>query len=154
MIRARRKRDENASKPAPPRVLGVDVPVPPPSGRKSSPSDEEMLKENLARDIFLAQMNEAVLPPDTQFTDSRPISSVDTESSPPSGMFPVPTTEPMPEMPWLSSEAFADVSMQGGENDMSWEGWQDLVRDFQMENNNFQAGEMSGVPLGGLKTWW
>ena len=155
MVKARRKREDNASKPAQPRTLGMDIPVPPPSGRKAPLSDEELLREKRARDIFLAQMNGAVLPTDTQFSDSpvTPNFGAGIPSPQNTEMFPIPMTEPMPDMPWLMGD-LAGVDMQGVEGDVNWDGWQDLARDFQMDTENMQTGEVTGVPLGALRTWW
>ena len=151
MARARRRREENASKPAAPRVLGMDVPVPPPTDRKAPPSEEELR----AREIFLAQMNQAVRPPnDMQFTNASTTSCIGAEMPGAQNveMFSAPMMEPMPEMPWLmGGDALTDLDVQG---DVNWDGWQDLVRDFQMDTDNIPAGDASSVPLGAMQTWW
>ena len=55
--------------------------------------------------------------------------------------------------PWLLDEsALADLDM-GAE--VNWEGWDDLVRDFQMEvDNGLPSGERVGPTFGGLGQWW
>jgi len=154
MVKARRRREENASKPALPRTLGVDIPVPPPSGRKAPMGEEQLLKDKSAREAFLAQMNDAVLPTDMQFTGCHTTPQICAELPGPQNveMF---MAEPTPEMPWLmGDEALAGINMQDGEGDVNWDGWQDLVRDFQMDTDNMQSSEISGVPLGDMRTWW
>jgi hypothetical protein len=57
------------------------------------------------------------------------------------------------QTPWLMDDsALLDLDMAGLEGDPSWEGWDDLVRDFQMEAGN--QGEIRGPALGGMGTWW
>jgi hypothetical protein len=62
----------------------------------------------------------------------------------------------MQQAPWLmDNNAFADLDMAGLDGDPSWEGWDDLVRDFQMEvDNQGGLGEIRGPTLGGMGTWW
>ena len=62
----------------------------------------------------------------------------------------------MQQTPWLMDDsALLDLDMAGLEGDPSWEGWDDLVRDFQMEADN-QGGlrEIRGPTLGSMGTWW
>ena len=62
----------------------------------------------------------------------------------------------MQQTPWLMDDsAFADLDMAGLEGDPSWEGWDDLVRDFQIEaDNQGGLGEIRGPTLGGMGSWW
>jgi len=57
------------------------------------------------------------------------------------------------QTPWLMDDsALLDLDMNALDGDVNWEGWDDLVRDFQMEVDN-QAPER-GPTLGGMGTWW
>lgn len=53
---------------------------------------------------------------------------------------------------WLMDDsALADLDMADLEGDVSWEGWDDLVREFSMEA---QPLEQRGPALGSMGTWW
>lgn len=67
----------------------------------------------------------------------------------------------MQQTPWLMDDnAFADLDMAGLDGDPNWEGWDDLVRDFQMEAESQGAGgvgvgDIRGpTVLGGMGNWW
>ena len=62
----------------------------------------------------------------------------------------------MQQAPWLLDDsASLDLDMAGLDGDPSWEGWDDLVRDFQMEaDNQGGLGEIRGPSLGGMGQWW
>lgn len=62
----------------------------------------------------------------------------------------------MQQTPWLMDDsALVDLDMAGLDGDPSWDGWDDLVRDFQMEaDNQGGLGEIRGPTLGGMGTWW
>ena len=57
--------------------------------------------------------------------------------------------------PWLMDDsALLDLDMNALDGEVGWEGWDDLVKDFQMEADN-QLLEMSrGPTLGGMGSWW
>ena len=58
------------------------------------------------------------------------------------------------QTPWLMDDnALLDLNMQDLEGEVSWEGWDDLVRDFQMENDQ-QMQDFRGPSLGGMGNWW
>jgi hypothetical protein len=60
----------------------------------------------------------------------------------------------MQQTPWLMDDnALLDLNMQDLEGDVNWEGWDDLVRDFQMENDQ-QMPDFRGPTLGGMGSWW
>lgn len=60
----------------------------------------------------------------------------------------------MQQTPWLMDDnALLDLNMQDLEGDVNWEGWDDLVRDFQMENDQ-QMQDFRGPTLGGMGSWW
>lgn len=55
--------------------------------------------------------------------------------------------------PWLMDDsALVDLDMNALEGEVNWEGWDDLVRDFQMEQDNQPQGV--GPTLGGMGQWW
>ena len=59
--------------------------------------------------------------------------------------------------PWLMDDnALLDLDMNAldGDGDTNWEGWDDLVRDFQMEADNQMPEMARGPTLGGMGTWW
>jgi len=60
------------------------------------------------------------------------------------------------QQPWLMDESgLLGLDMAGLEGDPNWEGWDDLVRDFQMDvDNQGGLGEIRGPTLGGMGTWW
>ena len=56
--------------------------------------------------------------------------------------------------PWLMDDsALLDLDMNALDGDVNWEGWDDLVRDFQMEADN-QPEMTRGPALGGMGSWW
>ncbi|KAF4618365.1 hypothetical protein G7Y89_g14938 [Cudoniella acicularis] len=58
------------------------------------------------------------------------------------------------QTPWLMDDnALLDLDMNL-DGDVSWEGWDDLVKDFQMEVGNPQIDMQRGPTLGGMGTWW
>ncbi|TVY83486.1 Bikaverin cluster transcription factor bik5 [Lachnellula suecica] len=62
--------------------------------------------------------------------------------------------QPPQQTPWLMDEnALLDLDMNL-DGDVNWEGWDDLVRDFQMEAGNQPPGDQRGPTLGGMGTWW
>jgi hypothetical protein len=57
------------------------------------------------------------------------------------------------QTPWLMDDnALLDLDMNAIDGEVSWEGWDDLVRDFQMEVDN--QPDRSGPTLGGMGSWW
>ncbi|KAH7319489.1 fungal-specific transcription factor domain-containing protein [Rhexocercosporidium sp. MPI-PUGE-AT-0058] len=60
------------------------------------------------------------------------------------------------QAPWsLDDNAMLDLDMTAVEGEINWEGWDDLVRDFQLEADNHQQPEMArGPTLGGMGQWW
>ncbi|KAL2063739.1 hypothetical protein VTL71DRAFT_5544 [Oculimacula yallundae] len=58
--------------------------------------------------------------------------------------------------PWLlDNNAMLDLDMTAVEGEINWDGWDDLVRDFQMEADNGQQPDMTrGPTLGGMAQWW
>lgn len=59
--------------------------------------------------------------------------------------------------PWLmDTDALLDLDIQGLDGEVGWEGWDAMVRDFQMDSDmqGLQAGEMRGPALGGMGNWW
>jgi hypothetical protein len=59
----------------------------------------------------------------------------------------------MQQTPWLMDDnALLDLDMNGIDGDVNWEGWDDLVRDFQMEVDN--QPDRTGPTLGGMGSWW
>jgi hypothetical protein len=57
------------------------------------------------------------------------------------------------QTPWLMDDnALLDLDMNALDGDVSWEGWDDLVRDFQMEVDN--QPDRGGPALGGMGSWW
>ncbi len=56
--------------------------------------------------------------------------------------------------PWLLDDsALVDLDMNGVDADASWEGWDDLVRDFQMEVDS-SAQDQRGPVMSAMGTWW
>lgn len=54
--------------------------------------------------------------------------------------------------PWLMDDnALLDLDMQGMDGAPNWEGWDDLVKDFQMDT---QTGPDMQMGLGGVNNWW
>ncbi len=60
------------------------------------------------------------------------------------------------QAPWLLDDnAMLDLDMTAVEGEINWEGWDDLVRDFQLEADNSQQPDMvRGPTLGGMGQWW
>lgn len=59
----------------------------------------------------------------------------------------------MQQTPWLMDDnALLDLDMNGIDGDVNWEGWDDLVRDFQMEVD--MQPDRTGPTLGGMGSWW
>jgi len=59
------------------------------------------------------------------------------------------------QTPWLMDDnALLDLDMSALDGDVSWEGWDDLVRDFQMEVDNQPPDVARGPTLGGMGSWW
>ena len=57
--------------------------------------------------------------------------------------------------PWLMEDsALLDLDMNDVNGDVNWEGWDDLVRDFQLEHFNQPPGADRGPTLGGMTQWW
>lgn len=57
------------------------------------------------------------------------------------------------QTPWLMDDnALLDLDMNAVDGDVNWEGWDDLVRDFQMEVDN--QPDRTGPALGGMGSWW
>jgi hypothetical protein len=57
------------------------------------------------------------------------------------------------QTPWLMDDnALVDLDMNALDGDVNWEGWDDLVRDFQMEVDN--QPERNGPTLMGMGSWW
>ncbi|PBP20792.1 hypothetical protein BUE80_DR008119 [Diplocarpon rosae] len=51
--------------------------------------------------------------------------------------------------------ALLDLDMSAVEGDINWEGWDDLVRDFQIDTDNSQPPDITrGQNLGGMGLWW
>lgn len=58
------------------------------------------------------------------------------------------------QTPWLMDDnALMDLDMNL-DGEVSWEGWDDLVRDFQTEAANQPTDMQRGPTLGGVGTWW
>jgi hypothetical protein len=58
------------------------------------------------------------------------------------------------QTPWIMDDsALLDLDMNL-DGDVNWEGWDDLVRDFQMEAGNQNMDMQRGPALGGVGTWW
>lgn len=153
MLRARRKREENASNPPSTKTLGVDIPVPPPSRPRAPLSEEQALKEKLARDLFLAQMNGAVKSAVNQPLASYPTPTTSAEISNPGDilMVPLPLAEPLQD--WsMDNGAVSDLDMQSLDGDVNWDAWQDLLRDFPIDTD-METGELRPVPFGGTGAW-
>ncbi|KAK0104452.1 hypothetical protein ONS95_004741 [Cadophora gregata] len=60
------------------------------------------------------------------------------------------------QAPWLlDNNAMLDLDMTAVEGEINWEGWDDLVRDFQLEADSNQQPDMArGPTLGGSGMWW
>jgi hypothetical protein len=57
------------------------------------------------------------------------------------------------QTPWLmDNNALLDLDMNALDGDVNWEGWDDLVKDFQMEVDN--QPDRVGPTLGGVGSWW
>jgi hypothetical protein len=57
------------------------------------------------------------------------------------------------QTPWLmDNNALLDLDMNTLDGDVNWEGWDDLVKDFQMEVDN--QPDRVGPTLGGMGSWW
>ncbi|KAK2625532.1 hypothetical protein QTJ16_004844 [Diplocarpon rosae] len=53
------------------------------------------------------------------------------------------------------NNALLDLDMSAVEGDINWEGWDDLVRDFQIDTDNSQPPDITrGQTLGGMGLWW
>lgn len=56
--------------------------------------------------------------------------------------------------PWLMDDsALQDLDMNAIDGDVNWEGWDDLVRDFQLEADQ-QMGDGRGPNIGTMGQWW
>jgi hypothetical protein len=59
------------------------------------------------------------------------------------------------QQPWLGDDsALLDLDMQGIDGDINWEGWDDRVRDFQMETDISLGANGRGPMMGSMGTWW
>jgi hypothetical protein len=57
--------------------------------------------------------------------------------------------------PWIMGDtALLDLEMDGVEADVDWQGWDDLVRDFQFEQGAEIMETQRGPALGGMGNWW
>jgi len=166
MARARKKREENMAMPQTQRTLGMDFKNvrPPPTGPSPGPIPiHPTLAADLARDRqrslpkSAAELNEFLSrPPEDDTYDNE-------NMLPPQIIGMGPTFAPdqiqlqlqqhqqqqIPQTSWLMDDnALLDLDMHGLESDMSWEGWDDLVKDFKMEEASMQPGEIRGPVLG------
>ena len=60
---------------------------------------------------------------------------------------------------WLMDDSVLldlDLDMNDPNGDIGWNGWDDLVRDFQLETDNqLRDGEPTrGPAIGGMGNWW
>jgi hypothetical protein len=61
----------------------------------------------------------------------------------------------MQQTPWLMDEsALLDLDMSDLQGDVNWEGWDDLVRDFQLQTDQEMGNGGRGPTLGGMGQWW
>jgi hypothetical protein len=182
MAKARRKREEDmANNNQPKQGLGMESKYirPPPGGPSDKPGGPPDLALGIARDRLLAQTP----PSPAAMSNPHPSAARTQTSQPPPptdcpfasmsddievpmqpqivGMGPLLAPEQvqlqlqqMQQTPWLMDDsALVDLDMHGLEGEVSWEGWDDLVRDFQMESD-MQAGEIRAPALGGMGSWW
>jgi hypothetical protein len=57
--------------------------------------------------------------------------------------------------PWiLDDSALVDLDMNAVEGDVSWEGWDDLVRDFPTTLPDAAVPSVIDPTVGGMGTWW
>ena len=180
MAKARRKREENMANNQSNQGLGMEQKHirPPPGGPNTTrPGGSPEFSSNLARDRLLAQVTDTTNPDissNSSWLTASPCPSAQEQPLPPQivGMGPLLAPEQIQlqmqlqqrqqqqvqQTPWLMDDsALLDLDMQGleGDGEVNWEGWDDLVKDFQMETD-LQANEMGarGPTLGGMGAWW
>lgn len=182
VAKARRKRQENMASNQGSQSLGMDIknirppPTRPNPGSKigegsqlfnpgfSSSIARDRLAEAIPSASTDSQMQTKVEPLDLPFTTS-PISTEQGQFQPQtvgmSGYAPDQTQVQLLQQPqgqgqlWLGDDnALLDLDMQGVDGDINWEGWDDLVRDFQMETDMNLGANGRGPVMGSMGTWW
>jgi len=163
MAKARRKRQENMQQ-AVTDELGIPSKyMRPPASAFAKPSP---CPGNIARDRLLPQntdLNPTLEDPSTtQLEEPTPMLTDDQAMMVPIiGMGLVmpdqmqqPQEQDRQPMTWpIDNSALVDMDMNTLDSEVNWEGWDDMVRDFQMEQVN-QPDMARGPTLGGMGQWW
>lgn len=55
---------------------------------------------------------------------------------------------------WSMDDSFLDIDMAGLENVPDWNGWNDMVRDYQLEADAQSNNAGRGAAIGGMGNWW
>ena len=175
MAKARRKREENMRNQPPTFGLGMDIKDirPPPRGptKLNTPGG---CNGAIARDRLLAQVTDTTNPGlvmntnETLLDGFQQLHNADMYMEPQIvGMGPMLAPEQvqlqmqaqqaaqMQQTPWLMDEsALLDLDMSDLQEDINWEGWDDLVRDFQLQTDQEMGNGGRGPTLGGMGQWW
>jgi hypothetical protein len=167
MARARRKREENMANTnhQTAQTLGMDFKNvrPPPvglSGNLAPPGIAEGIAQERVRSLNSPAALNKASQPEPCFLD---INCNNDEMFPPQIIGVGPNYRPeqiqlqlqqqqqqqQQQTPWLMDDnALLDLDMQGLEGDESWEGWDDMVKDFKIGETDVQIGEIRGPILG------
>lgn len=179
MARARRRREQNKYMERS-SELGIDNKYhqPPPQPYSVPPNlkiggftgaipNNTMMNSATTTDLpnGLQNSNTGIHPFMNQMTNT---SAVEPQNSGMGMLTPENMQLPLPQQPqtgsWLMDDSqfldmdMADLSTNGGVDEVNWQGWDDLVRDFQLETDyQFRDGEnplARGPAIGGMGNWW
>ncbi|TAQ91572.1 hypothetical protein B7494_g3 [Chlorociboria aeruginascens] len=60
-----------------------------------------------------------------------------------------------PQASWIMDDkVLSDLDMNTVDGEVNWEGWDDLVRDFQPDSDNQMMGDARGPAMSGMGNWW
>jgi hypothetical protein len=93
-------------------------------------------------------MNETGLVPDQELLEQEMVNQYNTNGD----MNPVG----LDSTPWIMDDTalLQGMDMDGLEGDVDWQDWDNLVRDFQLDQDTNLADTQRGPALGGMGTWW
>jgi hypothetical protein len=165
MAKARRKREENMKQ-----AVTGDLGIPskymrpqPEAYAKPSPCPGNIARDRLLTEDQISAAQAADMAVDNMVPLGSPMYTNDDQmmASPIVGMGSMATDQAQMQMQmqnqqqptsWLMGDgALVDLDMNNLDTEVNWEGWDDLVRDFQIEHDNQTA---VGPTFGGMGQWW
>jgi len=181
MAKARRKREADmqafamyGSRPqAQPGIIRI------PTSMEMLPTGSTLIAEELYNNVDLVRPLQQGLPLDSQFSDPTPpvdfsrgmldsMTALQQQSQQQSQQSQASSSRSQSQLqaqfqqfghmpqntPWLLDDsALVDLDMNAVDGDVSWEGWDDLVRDFQMEVDP-SVPDARGPAITGMGNWW